>query len=59
MSAYLDFAATDRPSDPREFQDDSLRRIGEILPLVLAKYEIGCHDRNPEVALESAGASGD
>ena len=59
MSVYLDVIHTDRQVDSRERRDDTVRSIGEILPLVLARYELGCVDRDPEFRWETVKKSGD
>jgi hypothetical protein len=38
MSLYFDVACTDRDVSPQERRERTVRAIGEILPLVMAKY---------------------
>ena len=49
MSIDFDILCTELDNGRLEPQDDSVRRIGDVLPFVLARYELGF----PEAACEA------
>ena len=49
MSIDFDILCSELDNGRLERRDDSVRRIGDVLPFVLARYELGC----PEAACEA------
>ena len=54
MNANWNLLATEERHCDREGQDEAVRRIGEVLPQVMARYQLGALDPLWEVAEEFA-----
>ena len=52
MNANLNLPSTEEQRTDREGQEGAVRRIGEILPLVMALYQLGALDCLCEVSEE-------
>jgi hypothetical protein len=57
MSIDFDTLCNDLENGKLERQDDGVRRIGDVLPVVLARYDLGRLDGACE-ALDKAPAAG-
>ncbi len=52
MNANLNLLGTEEQRGDGEGQEGAIRRIGEILPLVMARYQLGALDCLCEVSEE-------